>query len=333
MLQTDILSIGDITTDAFIKISNAEVHCDIDKQNCKLCVNFGDKIPYDSVTLVKAVGNSANAAVSAARLGLNSALLAYVGDDENGKDDIEILKKNNVDTKYVRVEEGKKTNYHYVLWYDVDRTILVKHESFSYELGDIEPPKWIYLSSLGDNTLDFHIQIADYIEKNPNIKLAFQPGTFQIKIGKEALKKIYSQTEIFFCNVEEAQLILSESSRAIPVLVKGIASLGPKTVVITDGFAGAYACDTKNDAETIWFMPVYPHTPIERTGAGDAFASTIVSAIILGKTLQDALTWAPINSMSVVQKVGAQEGLLSKTEIENYLAKAPEDYKPSKLNS
>ena len=79
-------------------------------------------------------------------------------------------------------------------------------------------------------------------------------------------------------------------------------------------------------------MPVYPHDPFERTGAGDAFASTIASALVLGKTLKDALMWGPINSMSVVQYVGAQKGLLSKEALEEYLNKASAEYQPKQLS-
>src|SRR3989344_8170059 len=140
MKNIDILAIGDLVIDAFIKIEDAEVNCDIDKQNCRLSMRFGDKIPYESVEICNAVGNSANASVSASRLGLSSALLSYIGNDQNGKDCVMELEKNNVSTQFVRVEDGKKTNYHYVLWYDVDRTILVKHEKFSYKLGDIDGP-------------------------------------------------------------------------------------------------------------------------------------------------------------------------------------------------
>jgi sugar/nucleoside kinase (ribokinase family) len=77
-------------------------------------------------------------------------------------------------------------------------------------------------------------------------------------------------------------------------------------------------------------MPLYPDPkpPYERTGAGDAFASTFVAALIKGNTIEGALQLAPINSMSVVQYVGAQAGLLSETELNQLLQKAPEWYKP-----
>jgi len=330
MKETDILAIGDITTDVFIKLKDAEVTCDGQKENCKLCLDFGSKIPYESAEEVRAVGNSANAAVSSARLGLNTALLSYIGDDDNGKKCVEELQKNNVGTEYVRTEVGKKTNYHYVLWYDVDRTILVKQEDFTYTLGEVSTPKWIYLSSLGQNSIGFHAEIAEYLTKNPNIKLAFQPGTFQIKLGAEKLKDIYARTEVFVCNVEEAEVILQNVPRNLPMLLKGISQLGPKIVIITDGYDGAYAYDARSP-DDMWFMPVYPHTPFERTGAGDAFASTIVSAFAMGKTLAEALLLAPINAMSVTQFVGAQKGLLGMEKIEEYVKKAPSDYAPRKI--
>ncbi len=69
-----------------------------------------------------------------------------------------------------------------------------------------------------------------------------------------------------------------------------------------------------------------PATPIDRTGAGDAFASTFTSAIALGLSPAEALSWGPINSMSVVQEIGAQKGLLSRAQLEEYLAKRPPEY-------
>ena len=51
----------------------------------------------------------------------------------------------------------------------------------------------------------------------------------------------------------------------------------------------------------------------------------------MGKDLKEALLWGPINSMSVVQYVGAQEGLLTREKIEEYLQNAPEDYKVTKF--
>jgi sugar/nucleoside kinase (ribokinase family) len=330
MSKIDFLAIGDIVTDAFIKLKDAHVHCNIDREGCELCVRFGDKIPYESVEVVSAVGNSPNAAVCAARLGLKTALITNIGNDLNGEDCLTSLKKDKVSTKYITKEKGKKTNYHYVLWYDIDRTILIKHTEFNYKFPKIKDVSWVYLSSLADNSISYQLEIAEYFKNHPEIKLAFQPGTFQIKFGTEKLKDIYARTEIFFCNLEEAQKILNIQNKDVLTLSKGIKALGPKTVVISDGSNGAYLY--YNDE--LWHNPIYPDIapPLDRTGAGDAFSSTITCALALGKTPLEALSWGPINSMSVVQYVGAQAGLLSKEKLEEYLKNAPENYKVTKIN-
>ncbi|MBI2108637.1 MAG: carbohydrate kinase family protein [Parcubacteria group bacterium] len=330
MQEYDFIAIGDITTDAFIRLSgdDADVTRD-DHKKVKLCFNFGDKIEYDDVIEVPAVGNSPNAAVSAHRLELKSALITNLGDDYHGENSLNALKKEGVSTEFVKIHKDIGSNYHYVLWYEEERTILVKHHEYPYEMPEVGKPKWFYLSSLGEHSLQFHKDIVKYMKHNENIKLAFQPGTFQMRLGYHALKDVYEMTEVFFCNTEEARRILETEESDIKKLLYNMHELGPRIVVITDGPKGAYAYN----GEETWFMPMYPDPkpPLDRTGAGDAFASTFTAILVLGKTVPEALTYAPVNSMSVVQKVGAQEGLLTLAEIEEWLKKAPPDYKAKKI--
>ena len=58
---------------------------------------------------------------------------------------------------------------------------------------------------------------------------------------------------------------------------------------------------------------------------------TFVAALCMGMSVVDALRRAPINSMSVVQYVGAREGLLNKEKLEGYLKNAPKDYEPKRI--
>ena len=325
----DFLAIGDVVVDDFIKLTDAEATCDLQQEHCKLCLRFGDKVPFDMHKCIYAVGNSPNAAVSAARLGLKSAVSAVVGKDTHGDTCIETFKQNNVMTDFVQTDPTQETNYHYVLWYIPERTILIKHAEYKRTLpANIGSPKWVYLSSLGSNTEDFHMEILAWLTAHPEIKLAFQPGTFQMKLGTEKLKGIYQRTDAFFCNLQEAQRILGTEENDAKKLMDGIHALGPKIVVVTDGIKGAYA---REEIGTHWFMPIYPNVPYERTGAGDAFSSTVTAALLLGKTLPEALLWAPINSKSVTEKIGAQEGLLTQAQIQEWLDKAPADYKPTQI--
>lgn len=316
----DFVAIGDTVVDAFIRLKDAAASCDVNKLRCTLTLAFGDKIPYESVEVVPAVGNSANASVAAARLGLKSALVTNLGADDNGMLCLKKLGDSGVDTRFVKTHHDKKTNYHYVLWFGDDRTILVKHEDYSYSFPNIGEPRWLYLSSLGPNALTLYHAIEHHLDEHPSIHLAFQPGTYQIsQIGE--LSGLLKRSEVFFCNIDEAARVLRGAPQESEQLLRKIHALGPRKVVITDGPKGAYAFDGKN----FYRQPPYPDPkpPFERTGAGDAFASTTVSAMAMGKDLYTALAWGAVNSMSVVQQVGAQKGLLSREQIEEYLRKNP----------
>ncbi len=333
--ELDFIAVGDTVTDAFIRIQQASV---LQVKNAnggfdeELCLINGAKIPYEFAKVLAGVGNAANAAVASSRLGLKTAFISDVGGDDWGKEILEALATNGIDTKFVRVHQDKTSNYHYVLWHDAERTILIKHEEYPYHIPDVGTPRWMYFSSVGENSLPYHQEVAAYLAAHPTVKLAFQPGTFQIKLGKDVLKELYAHTEIFFCNVEEARIILNTNEPNPAKLPKMMSAIGPKISVITDGPKGAYAYDGYTGKT--YFMPPYPDPkpPYERTGAGDACASTITVALALGLPLEKALEWGPINSMSVVQYVGAQEGLLKRDQLEKYLADRPADYIAKEIN-
>lgn len=323
--RVDVLSIGDITTDAFIRLKDASLHCKINHDDCELCLRFGDKVPFEYVKVVNGVGNAANAAACSARLGLKTALVSNIGGDQNGKNCIVDLRDSNVITDYIRVHNARPTNYHFVLWYENDRTILVNHIEYDYKLPRLPATKWLYLTSVASNSFPYHVAIADYLDKNPKVKLAFQPGTFQIKLGLNELKRIYARTDLFVVNIDEAQRILGSDNRDVKFLLKAIAEHGPKLVVITDDIKGAYMFD----GDHYYHVPMYPdpRPALERTGCGDSFAATFTAMLALGKTPLEALMYAPINPMSVAQFVGSREGLLTREQLEWWLTRAPEDYK------
>ncbi len=325
----DVLAVGDIVTDAFIKLQDDQAHVYKDDKGKWLAMPFGMKVPFDHAEVIEAVGNSPNASVSFARLGLRSALMANVGDDVYGRAMINTLKKNGVGTHLMHINPGKISNYHYVLWYKDERTILIKHEEYKYHWPHLRPsevPRWIYFSSISKNALPFHDQLADWLDRHPETKLAFQPGTFQMAAGTKRLAKLYKLSELLAVNREEAALITGGDRKNLHALFDKLHALGPKIVVISDGPDGAYA----SDGSERYKMPIYPDPspPYERTGAGDAFTSTFVAAIIKGGDIQDGLQWAPINSMSVVQHVGAQKGLLNEKQLLRLLKNSPAWYRP-----
>lgn len=328
----DILCIGDIVTDAFIKLLDDQAVTYENEEGTWLAMKFGMKLPFEDVEVIQAVGNAANAAVAFSRLGFRTTFATNVGGDQAGRDMIEALHKEKVDTRLVRINPGKKSNYHYVLRYKEERTILIKHEEFDYHWPHLRPkeiPRWVYFSSISEHAIEYHDEVAEWLEEHPDVKLAFQPGTFQMQAGAERLKNIYRRTEVVILNREEAVIVGGGNFDDLHDLINKMHELGPKIVVITDGPDGAYA----SDGENRWRMPLYPDPapPKERTGAGDAFASTFVAALARGNTLEGALQCAPINSMNVVQNVGAQAGLLNEAELGRLLQTAPDWYKPERF--
>jgi ribokinase len=332
MSKLDVICVGDVVTDAFIKLLDDRASVHQTDQGPVLAMPFGTKIPFDHTEVLHAVGNSANAAVNFAKLGLKTAFVANVGGDSVGRDTIHTLDKADVETHYIRINAKKKTNYHYVLWYKEERTILIKHEEYNYHWPHIpekEIPKWVYFSSISKNALDFHDDVVEWLNKHPEVKLAFQPGTFQMEAGVERLKHVYARADLVAFNREEAANVTGGNHEDIHDLLDKMHALGPKIAVISDGPNGSYASDGQNRFK----MPLYPDPkpPVERTGAGDAFTSTFVASIIMGNTVDGALQWAPISSMNVVQHVGAQAGLLDEKELAKLLQHAPDYYKPERI--
>ena len=329
--QIDVLCIGDTVVEPFIKLIKAEVHCKIDNTACTIALPFGAKVPFESSTMCYGVGNSANAAVSFARLGLKSGIATELGDDEYGQKCLENFRNNNVNFDATNLHKSIPTNYHYVLWYPPERTILIQHNTYPKKVVSEKfapngvPPKYIYFSSLPADALNYHFEVIEWLKKNRSVKTVFQPGTFQIKLGVETLKGLYSMCHVFVVNKEEAQEILGSTESSLQKLLEMVQKLGPEIVCITDGPNGAYM----RTAGKNYFMPIYPDPkpPLERTGCGDAFASCFTAMLAMGKTPLQALEYAPINSMNVVQEIGAQKGLLTLEQIETYLKNKPESYK------
>lgn len=88
---------------------------------------------------------------------------------------------------------------------------------------------------------------------------------------------------------------------------------GVKNVVVTDGRNGAQASDKKH----LYFCPVETVKRVDTLGAGDSFASGFTGTLVYGKSLKEALVYGTLNATSVVSYYGAQQGLLTKAQLES----------------
>lgn len=321
MNNFDLLSIGDASIDTFMTPLESETLCTIDKKECLIAFKYGAKIPVKNLEFTIG-GNAANNAVGVRRLGINTAIVLTMGEDSVGDLIIEKLKAEGVDPTYVVQQPGTTSNYSTIISYGGERTIFVYHAPRSYEFPVKLPAvPWVYLTSMGESFRPFYNHIKEWFAKNPNTKLAFNPGSWQLRAGYDAIADIIFMTHIIYVNKEEAMgLTRVEKEIGDRELLIALNKLGPKICIITDGGNGSMAYDSINGK----FIKagIFPVDAYERTGAGDAFGSASLGAFIHGKSIEDAILWGTANSASVIGYTGAQKGLLKLSEIDEWLIRA-----------
>lgn len=322
----DLISIGDTVIDTYLPLEDAKIF--VDGETEYLGVKYGLKIPVaEGISVV--AGNAANNAVGSSRLKLKTAIYTNVGNKDDDQDDDRIkakLKKEGVDIRYIAETDDLPSNHNIVLTFKGERTILVHHQPFKFNLPDLANTKWVYLTSLAPNFVDTPIinQLLNYIERT-GAKLAYQPGTFQVKLGAKKQHKLLSATNFFIVNVEEAVHFLGhESQMVVPIkkLLTGISDLGVEKVVITDGDKGSFGFDAMpagRQGNRFFKLDCFPAKLVEMTGAGDAYATGTVAGLIHGESLEEAMRWGAANSAAVVEQMGAQAGLLSLNQLEEKL--------------
>jgi len=317
--HVDLLSIGDASLDTFFTPLESETLCNIDKKECLIAFSYGDKIPVKNLEF-SIGGNAANNAVGTKRLGINTSIVLTLGQDSVGEMIVSRLKNEGVDATFVIAQPSTTSNYSTIVNYSGERTIFVYHAPRSYEFPVALPvAPWVYLTSMGESFRPFYNHMSEWLNKNPQIKLAFNPGSWQMRGEFEAIKDIIARTHIIFVNREEAEKLTNfgkSTSRERELLI-ALNKLGPKICVITDGSAGAFALDSINGK--FIRSGVLPVDAYERTGAGDAFGSGCLAGLIHGKTLDEALLWGTCNSASVIGYTGSQKGLLNISDMQVWL--------------
>ena len=311
----DMIAIGESLRDVFYLLDEASLSCSLHKERCLLCLDFSEKIPVKHIVKVPAAGNSANAAVGASRLGLRASLVTWIGNDRAGHNITEALLDERVDLRFLKVDKKHPTSEATILVFHGERTQLVNFQPRVYTLPKLPKTACIYYSAVGVSYDRLDRMLARELTRHPETRFVFQPGTTHIRNGIEKLKPLLAKSFLFILNKDEAHHLLGDGSRPMRHLLESFYNHGAQTVIITDGGNGADAYDGK----THWHMPVFPVTPIEPTGAGDSFATGVTVALLTGEGLPHALRCGTANSWSVIQEIGPQKGLLTKTRMNRVL--------------
>jgi len=326
-MKYDVITVGGATEDMTlfthegVLIDNKH---DVLRQEL-LGFEYGAKLAVDKVELAFG-GGAANASVSFARLGLKSATLVAVGNDDRGTQIIKHLKKEKVDHRLIQLVKGQMSGFSPII-VGADN----EHISFSVRGAnsflDISPStarqlkkaEWVYLTSLSGNWKDF-------LEKLFNIdgpKIAWNPGHTQLASGKKVLGKYLKKTELLVVNLDEArELVISDAAyKRKPLaffddpakLAEIISSWGPKYVIVTNGAKGATAwCENK----VYKIKATNLKRKVNTVGVGDAFGSSAVAGLVIYKNdLARALKLAANNAARVASIKGAQNGLMHKADL------------------
>lgn len=309
----DIITIGDTTTDIFLDMDERSKLCSVDKKKQELKLKYMGKIPVVGIQRVIGGGNASNHAVGASRLGLKTAIYTLVGEDDAGDAFFHKMNKEGVSNKYISYDKNNGTNLSTIIDYDEERTVLSYHANRVYKLSKFDKAKWIYFSSIYGNHDEFNQDLINYV-KNNSVNLAFNPGSRQMMLGVDRLKKIFEISDIVFLNKQETERLVGKSS-SIKSLIKKLYGLGMQVAVVTDGSKGSYCFD----GVTLYKMGIFKSKVLESTGCGDAYASGFLSAVVQNKTYSQAMRWGAINSASVLSYIGSQLGLLTKSKMKNIL--------------
>jgi sugar/nucleoside kinase (ribokinase family) len=305
-MSFDVICIGDVSIDEFLKVDDAQIICDVNRENCQICFNYADKIPVSEFRNSLG-GNSANVAAGLVKLGLKTSVYAELGDDTNADRFFTEFKQRGVDTSLLKKTKGESTNIHEVIVYKEDRTILSYHKNWDYTLPLFEEPTWIHYSSLASNFAKVQQELMTYLANHPKTLIAFNPGTYHLKAGLDSFRDILKVTDALFLNKEEAKALCTKIS-SLAELHEQLQGLGPKMTIITDAENGASVATNTGDLiqDTIFIIkkPI-----LDKTGAGDAFTSGFLGALIHKKSLKTALKWGLINSSSVIREIGPMNGL------------------------
>lgn len=315
----DVITIGDCMLDTFLVIDHEEasLQCDLKKENCLLCLNYADKIPIRE-TGQSVGGNAANLAVALKKLGLKTAIVSELGDDINGQIIKNELEKSGVNIDNLKISPNLETRYSVILGFQAERTVLSYYSKRNYSLPSLPPSQWLYYTSLGKSFEKLQDQLQKYLQKNSTIKLAMNPGSHQLKKNLAKTKQILPKVNLLFVNKEEAGRLVGKKKK-ITEYFSALHKIGIKIAVITDGAKGSYA----SNGQEKYFMPIFPIKPVDKTGAGDAYASGFMAAHLKNKNLAEAMAWGTANAGHVTTKIGAEHGLLNEKSLQKILKKYP----------
>lgn len=304
-----IVTIGKATQDVFLRSDEFDPHTQGTHVYTQL--PLGVKMEVSDVTFATG-GNASNVATTLARQGVHVSYVWTLGNDPASETVLQNLDNEGVDTSHVVRRDEYQAGYSTILIATNGERTILNHRGVStdasardLDLSTLDGADWVYPSSLALGGVDLMRVIVDAAEQK-GVKVMLNPAGPELAEPAK-LKALLESVEILCVNKEEMQMLVE--GETLEELVRHALHYVP-VAIISDGPNGVIASDGKTIVRAGMYEDV---KVIDRTGAGDAFASGFLSQWSQGKSLRESIIFASANSTSVVTKIGATEGILPRS--------------------
>ena len=263
---------------------------------------------------MNAGGKGANQAVAVARIGGNVTFVTKVGNDIFGKQTIEDLKTECINTSNVFIDEFTPSGVALIMVNEDGENCIVVSPGANAKLlpADIVNVSNINKAEIILLQLEIPLETIVSIIKDAKLnaqKVILNPAPAQ-KLDDELLHGLFLITP----NETEASLLTGitvndeiTASRAAHVLI----SKGVQNVVITMGASGALVLS----GEISKMVPAESVKALDSTAAGDVFNGAMAVAISEGKSMEEAVIFANKAAAISVTRLGAQTSVPYRKEI------------------
>ncbi len=311
MKKFDVITVGTATRDVFLtsplfKVVKDEEH--LKKlgfsEGKAECFAFGGKIEVDNPVFTTG-GGATNTAVTFARNGMKTACVCSLAKDKAGEDVVDDLKKEGVKPLVSYVGEGDSGYSTLLLTGSGERTVLVARGAAS-----MLNPRSVALSSLrGDwvfinpGTIEFSVikKVVDHFYDKGSF-IAMNPSSYYLKMGEKKLAPILKKLAVVTLNRNEGALLTKAKLSNERAIFKKFSGLLRGLAVMTDGAKGVLL----SNGSTIFRAGIFKEKRlVDRTGAGDAFASGFVA--YLARNNRDYIMEKGIKKLAMYIRVSKKD--------------------------
>ena len=241
-------------------------------------------------------GDAANQSVRLADMGMSAALVTCLGDDENAQVLRSRLRERGVDESLIRTRPDLSTGVSLVLTgTEGERHIFsVKGAHASLGKEDLPPrsmvPRAVSLASLFLMPELERDGLKEYLRemKAQGVCTFADLAPDKFRLGSAGIKEFLPYIDYFLPSHKD--ILKMSGKESVEEAAQFMQELGAQTVIVKCAERGAYLLPA-GQKEGEW-IPALPVTPIDVTGAGDSMDAFLISRILKGEKLRDAVRFA-----------------------------------------